>query len=393
MTWLRTARGAAAADVGLALAVAALGVTGHLLALGNPMVEAAPAGPVILPLAVAAGAVLGWRRRHPFRTLAALVVIVLVAANVHEPGLYAAQLAAGCMLAAHALGRWSSRRVWVWVALGVLALVIGVGAGASSGSWASAAAFAAAIVALPGLLGAIGRVRAAYLAEVEQRLADAERERTERAEAAVGAERARIARELHDVVAHHVSLIGVQAGAARATLDRSPERARAALSSIEQSSREAVHEMHRLLHVLRPVGGEAPGSGAQLSPQPTLPDLPATAARWSQAGLEVSLQLTGPIDAVDPARSTCAYRIAEEALTNVSRHSSATAASVTVTVGDQVTVDVLDPGPARVTTSPGSGRGLVGMRERAAIFGGTVSAGQDGTGFRVTARLPRSTDG
>jgi signal transduction histidine kinase len=236
-------------------------------------------------------------------------------------------------------------------------------------------------------------VRAAYLAEVEQRLADAERERTERAEAAVGAERARIARELHDVVAHHVSLIGVQAGAARATLDRSPERARAALSSIEQSSREAVHEMHRLLHVLRPVGGEAPGSGAQLSPQPTLPDLPATAARWSQAGLEVSLQLTGPIDAVDPARSTCAYRIAEEALTNVSRHSSATAASVTVTVGDQVTVDVLDPGPARVTTSPGSGRGLVGMRERAAIFGGTVSAGQDGTGFRVTARLPRSTDG
>jgi signal transduction histidine kinase len=96
---------------------------------------------------------------------------------------------------------------------------------------------------------------------------------------------------------------------------------------------------------------------------------------------------------VDPARSTCAYRIAEEALTNVARHSSATAASVTVTVGDQVTVDVLDPGPARVTTSPGSGRGLVGMRERAAIFGGTVSAGQDGTGFRVTARLPRSTDG
>ncbi|MFZ2515178.1 MAG: hypothetical protein WAW82_05905, partial [Candidatus Lutibacillus vidarii] len=150
MTWLRTARGAAAADVGLALAVAALGVTGHLLALGNPTVEAAPAGPVILPLAVAAGAVLGWRRRHPFRTLAALVVIVLVAATVHEPGLYAAQLAAGCMLAAHALGRWSSRRVWVWVALGVLALVIGVGAGASSGSWASAAAFAAAIVVLPG---------------------------------------------------------------------------------------------------------------------------------------------------------------------------------------------------------------------------------------------------
>lgn len=385
MTGPATARQAAAADIAVAVFVAALGVLGQMWARTDSRIDAAPASPLLVLLAITAGAVLLARRRHPFVTFAALVVIVFAAGVLQQPGLFAVQSVVAVMVACHALGRWSPRRTAVWLALGALALLVAWGAYDGSSSPTVSAAMAAALVLLPGVTGAVGRERAAYLAQVEARLADAERDRAERAEAAVVAERSRIARELHDVVAHHVSLIGVQASAARSTLSETGGQSRSALAAIEQSSRDALTEMRRLLHVLQPVG-----PGDPLTPQPTLADLPATAQRWREAGIDVQLSLTGPVDSLDDARSTCAYRIAEEALTNVARHSTARAARVSVVIGDDVGVDVVDDGPP-AGEPDGRGRGLLGMRERAALFGGQVVAGPAGAGFRVSARLPRST--
>ena len=197
------------------------------------------------------------------------------------------------------------------------------------------------------------------------------------------------------MVAHHVSLIGVQAGAARIAMDRSPERAIAALASIEESSREAVQEMRHLLDALRPLTTDDPRA-----PQPALERLPALVERVRAVGYEISLEIDGGDRGgtlLSEAASLSAYRVVEEALTNVTRHSLATRAYVRVhTTAGVLTVDVGDPGPAR-PHDPGArpnelrgGRGRQGMQERVAIFGGTLQTGPtpDG-GFRVVATFPR----
>lgn len=385
---MRTARARAVGDLALAGSVWLTGLVGHIAARRDASIEAAPARTGIVLVALAAALVVLVRRARPLSAIAAFVVLVAIGSAVREPGLFSVQVAVEGMVLCHAAGRWSGDRRRAWAVLGLLALTIVVAGASGSTTVFAAAAFAGALVALPAALGAVGRTRAAYLHEVEERLADAEREREQRAEAAVAAERARIARELHDVVAHHVSLIGVQAGAARSTLDTAPERTRSALAAIEASSREAIGEMRRLLEVLRPLG-----QVGERAPQPTLADLPATARRWSEAGLRVELVSSGPVDALDPARSTCLYRIVEEALTNVARHSTARTATVRLTVDDpMVAVEVHDPGPS-VSAVTAEGRGLLGMRERAGLFGGTVEAGRRGDGFGVLVVLPRGNDG
>jgi signal transduction histidine kinase len=201
-------------------------------------------------------------------------------------------------------------------------------------------------------------------------------------------DRALIARELHDVVAHHVTVVVVQAGAASRVFDAQPEQARTALRSIESVGREALDEMRRLLDVLRPDDDEP-----DVVPQPGLDQLPALVATLRTAGLPVTLSVRGEPRALPGGVELNAYRIVQEALTNTLRHAGPTRAEVVVTYGaDMLELQVHDEG-AVSGRSPAAaaapGRGLVGMRQRAELVGGRLSAGpRDGAGFSVTAALP-----
>ncbi len=214
-----------------------------------------------------------------------------------------------------------------------------------------------------------------------------ERGRRERAEAErhrADEERLRIARELHDVVAHSLSVINVQAGVALALIDERPEQARTALSTIKATSKEALGEVRQVLGSLR-----SPGS-APLAPAPGLDRVPELAQQAAAAGLKVSVETEGTVRPVPPGADLAAFRIVQEALTNVVRHSGARAARVRIgyrAYGLELRVD--DDGPATAGGETGGGNGLIGMRERAAALGGTVNAGprRDG-GFRVVATLP-----
>ena len=398
--WLRSPSGTLALDVAMVAAVFAVGVGGQVAARNDAAVESAPLSVAMVVCAFGAAASLWWRRQRPMTVFAAVLVWTILASAIDEPGLFSAQTGAEVMIGCFAVGAWSRRRRGV--ALSVVAVLFVLLAGASARkdtSIPSSLAFALALVALPAVAGVAARTRRQYLEEVEHRLSESERERDVQARRAVLDERTRIARELHDVVAHHVSLIGVQAGAARIAMDRSPERAIAALTAIEESSREAVQEMRHLLDALRPLTTDDPRA-----PQPALERLPALVERVRAVGYEISLEISPEIDGGDrggtllsEAASLSAYRVVEEALTNVTRHSLATRAYVRVhTTADVLTIDVGDPGPAR-PYDPGArpnelrgGRGRQGMQERVAIFGGTLRTGPtpDG-GFRVVATFPR----
>jgi signal transduction histidine kinase len=236
------------------------------------------------------------------------------------------------------------------------------------------------------LFGYALRSRGLRIAGLESETARLAREREERARAAVAAERARIARDLHDVVAHSVSVMVVQAAAAEEVLARDPERARPPLEAIQQTGSQALLEMRRLLGILRATDG-----ALDRGRQPGLADLDALAADFREAGLPVELAVEGDRSALSAGVDLAAYRIVEEALTNALKHSGGASTHVSVRHLDRaVELEVTDEGPG----SPGAGaanggHGLVGMRERAALYGGTFEAGgRDGGGFAVRARLP-----
>jgi signal transduction histidine kinase len=225
---------------------------------------------------------------------------------------------------------------------------------------------------LPWLVGRVVR----RLAEQRQQLA---RLTDDLARTAVELERARIARDLHDVVAHAVSVMVVQAEAGDSLLDRDPARSREAFAAIESTGRAALADMRRLVHVLR---------AGEREPRPDLATLPALVASIRETGLEVDLELDVEPADVPPALGLAAYRIVQEALTNTVKHAQARSARVAVRrQGDQLAVVVEDDG--RGPGEPSGGFGLVGMRERAAAFGGVVEAsGVAGEGYTVRARLP-----
>lgn len=216
-------------------------------------------------------------------------------------------------------------------------------------------------------------------------VARAEATREADAAAAVAMERARIARELHDVVSHTLSVMVVQADAGELLTDADPERARGAFGTIGRTGRQALGDMRRLLAILR----ADDHAGAELGPPPGLRDLPALASAVSASGVEVHLAVD-PTDAVLPeAQDLSVFRIVQEALTNTLKHAGARTASVHVTVGsDAVIVNITDDGHGGGNHRPG-GHGLVSIRERAAMFGGHVDIGEqpDG-GYRVRAHLP-----
>lgn len=230
------------------------------------------------------------------------------------------------------------------------------------------------------------QTRRAFVRSLEERAERAERTRALEAERAVAEERTRIARELHDVVAHSMSVMLVQAGAARRILEKDPAKATGALEAIEATGREAMTEMRRLLGVLRDEG-----TAGSLVPQPSLHDLDDLADQFRRAGLPVALEVRGEARDLPPGLDLTAYRIVQEALTNTLKHAGAAEASVTVAYGDDaVAVEVRDDGRG-AASSPveGAGQGLIGMRERVELFDGELRAGPaPGGGYAVRARLP-----
>ena len=247
------------------------------------------------------------------------------------------------------------------------------------------------LLAAAWVLGQGVRQRRAHTAELEDRAARLEREREEKARQAAIQERLRIARELHDVVAHSLSVIGVQAGAARLVLDAdpTPTRAREAVASIEATANRAMAEMRRALGILR--DGEGPGAAA-LAPLPGLDQLPALLDQLRAAGLPVELTVQGTRRPLATSIDLSLYRIVQEALTNALKHAGPARAQVVVCYGTRdITVEVTDDGRRAPSATSAQGTGTIGMRERVALFGGELRAGPrpDG-GYAVRARLPIS---
>lgn len=235
-------------------------------------------------------------------------------------------------------------------------------------------------------IGEIARNRRAYLREVEQRVVEAERTREEEARRRATEERLRIARELHDVLAHQVSLINVQAGAAAHRRD--PQQAFTALAAIKAASKETLSELRSILGVLRQVDADAESGPA--APAPSLERLPDLTAQTAEAGLPVELTVEGDTAGLPAAVDLAAYRIAQEALTNAVRHSGAESAAVTLRyTEDGVEVRIEDNGRGLDGPAAPEGNGLRGMAERASAVGGSFSVEpRPGGGTRVTAVLP-----
>jgi signal transduction histidine kinase len=237
-------------------------------------------------------------------------------------------------------------------------------------------------------IGEVFRTRDQRELELQEKTRQLEKEKDENARRAVMDERVRIARELHDVVAHHVSVMGIQAGAARRILKQQPDKANEVLSQIEASSRQAVAELQRLLGFLR-----ADNQVDDIAPQPSLQQLDALVNQMRLTGLSVSVKIEGEKIQLPPGVDLSAYRIVQEALTNTLKHAGPVNADVIIRyTGNAVELEIKDNGNtpvAEINAEKGAGRGLIGMRERVSLHGGEFFAGRiPAGGFDVKARLP-----
>jgi len=284
-------------------------------------------------------------------------------------------------IAAYSVGaNTEGRRAWVGVA-GVAAVIA---ANVADQFSLGDVLFVAMILGGAWLAGGAMRYRRERERALRRLTVDLEREREEKARAAVAEERVRIARELHDVVAHAISVIVLQARGGRRSLATDPEETREALDTIEATGSQALAEMRRLLGMLR-----RDDEQIALAPQPSLRHLDALAAQVREAGLPVDLSVEGEPIALPPGVDLSAYRIVQEALTNALKHAGPATARVLVRYRkDDLELEIADTGVA-AGASDGEGHGLVGMRERVSLYGGKIEAGpRDGGGFAVRARLP-----
>ncbi len=351
-----------------------------------------PHGPVAWPasaLTLAGTLPLVARRRYAVTVYAAVAIaeaLFLVTGPLTTPGAGLGLAVALYTLASRTERHVSSRIAGLSALVYALVLLASVASG-RDGSVISLFS-ATAVVAGSWSAGENVRTRRAYLAQLEERARRLEAEREESARRAAQDERARIARELHDVVAHHVSAIAVQAGVAAVIAERQPERAREALTSIQETSRQALAEMRALLTVLH--SGEE--SGAERAPQPSLAQVAHLVGQSRAAGLAVTLEVEGAARPLPEALDLSAYRIVQEALTNSLKHAGQSQVHVLVRyAADALELEISDTGhgASPVARVDGAGRGLVGMRERVALFGGALDAGPaPGRGFRIRARLP-----
>jgi signal transduction histidine kinase len=226
--------------------------------------------------------------------------------------------------------------------------------------------------------------RRTYVAQLERRNEELNRARQELAQTAVVEERLRIARELHDVIAHSMSMISVQSGVGAHVIHSNPEEAKRSLQTIEEASKSALTEIRRMLGILRQTD-----DGAKLDPMPRLEDVDDLIARVEASGPKVDLQVFGDVSRLSAGTDLTAYRIVQEALTNVVNHANCSRARVVITRSDEdLRIEIVDDGSGG-RSSPTGGHGLVGMRERVELFGGEFQAGPlpEG-GFRVRAYIP-----
>ena len=250
-----------------------------------------------------------------------------------------------------------------------------------------------ACLAAVALAVALVRAKRAHARALEERGWLLERERESAAQTAVDAERARIAHDLHDIVSHNVSVMVIQAGAARQVLATEPDQAEAALLAVEAAGRDTMAELRHLLGLLAPpADGE---SDERLAPQPSLSRLSPLIDRIAFAGLPVEVRISGEPRPLPAGVDVTAYRIIQEALTNALRHGDGVKAEVTVRYADHaLRVEILNTGPSVLTggrspVAAGEGRGLLGLRQRGAVYGGDLDARRRlGGGFRVRAKIP-----
>ena len=372
---------------------AALAVFALMVSVGPQFAHAGEGvpGPALrglgVALAIVAATALLWRRRNPLLALAfveSLVVVMLIA--VRADLRFGAVPLVICVYTAAARGPRART-------LRAAAIVAGVNAAIVAGEYVTGhwqgigdVVFNTVLIGGAWAVGDNIGTRRAYLAGLVERAERLERERETATQRAALEERTRIARELHDVVAHHVSAIAVQAGAAQEIAAADPGRAAEVLRTIQATSRQALAEMRAIVGVLHE------DSAGALAPAPRLADLDALAAQSRAAGLDVRITVDGAPRALPEALDLSAYRIVQEALTNTLKHAGAARVEVTVRYGqDSVELVVEDDGRAggAAAALPGAGRGLVGMRERVALFHGRLELGRaPGGGFRVHAVLP-----
>jgi signal transduction histidine kinase len=332
-------------------------------------------------LLVVGGVAVLWRRGWPLLAL----VASLSAAVVWDVLGLAGGASLAILVSLYSVGRYVADNATSLLAVAAAAVVAVADDLLVEGEVLSVVAVSVGLVLAAWYLGRQVRARREHLALLEERAKYLERDRAAQARRAVDEERTRIARELHDLVAHRVSMITVQAGAAQTVAASDPARAVRAMGAIETAGREALQELRQILGVLR-----ADEEEAELVPAHGTGDLPGLVSDIRAAGVDVRLVADG-LPAALPARvDLAAYRIVQEALTNVLKHGGPTpTAEVRISTDHRaVTIEVTDTGSGG-SVLPGSGQGLVGMRERAALLGGTFEAGpcHDG-GFRVAARLP-----
>jgi signal transduction histidine kinase len=393
------------ADGLLAVLLAAVSLVALLYAWRDCDQDCDPGG-VAVGLVLVQTLPLVWRRRRPLAV--GLVTGLATAAYglARYPDL-AMPVAIGGLVGLYSAAAWGERRAALgigWVAAVLVALVMVL---PRTDADVVDAAFVSLSLGGAWVLGDRARVQRALAAELRERAGRLEREQAEEARRAVTTERARIARELHDVVAHHVSMMVVQAEAGPVAVERDPARAAGAFEAIAATGRQALVEMRRLLGVLRGDGDRE----SSLAPQPGLADVPSLVEQVARAGLQVELVVEGTEAPLPAGVDLSAYRILQEALTNAVRHGGSGRARVVVRYGERdlelqiengveppsAAVSRLRPadspvGSDRQDRRPGSGQGLIGMRERVALFGGELHTGRGPDGsFVVDARLPIGT--
>jgi signal transduction histidine kinase len=385
-----SARPPRAFDASVALGV---GLLGGISGLGpdHPAIPAAAIG-----VLTAMGLILYPRRRFPGAVLAAEAILVsaMIALGAKMDGSFPAVL-----ISSYSAAVYGSRRLATALAAAAVALLLGVGLtdALHPNTWLRVHSAVPTVIAAAGawLVGLVIRkqfdARNAHVAELAERAELME----ERASNAILAERLRIARELHDIVAHHLSVVVIQAQGAQRMAERDVMRARAAMADVERTGRTALEEMRRLLGLLRT--GEADASAAKVGayvPPSGLADVDELAERMRGAGLPVTIVRQGKAREVPDDVGLTVYRIIQESLTNVLKHAGPASATVRLCFGEALDVTVTDDGRGAAAAldrpeAPGAGRGIMGMTERIAAFGGRLSFGpQPGGGYRVHARIP-----
>ncbi|MEN3536230.1 histidine kinase [Microbispora sp. ZYX-F-249] len=340
--------------------------------------------PGLLLLSAALIAPLTWRREHPrevFAVVAAvsfvqwLLDVIVLPANI-------AVLVAVYGVASRCTLRWALAAGAV-AEFGLLLAMLRWSPDASQ-SWPSSSAFIVAVW----IAGIYANTRRRYVESLVERAERAERERDQQARIAAAAERARIARELHDVVAHNVSVMVVQADGAGFALDGDPEQARRAMQAISATGRQALAEMRRLVGVLRQDAGSP---AEEYAPQPGVAQLGDLIRQVRDSGLPTEFTVSGTARTLPEGEQLAVYRIVQEALTNALKHGGpGTRAWVEMTYGTgELELRISDDGRGAAAPRLVGGHGLIGMRERAAMYGGSVEAApRTGGGFRVVARIP-----